>query len=80
AGYIGSHVCVDLLKAGHKALVIDNFANSSPKALDRIREIAGAGAELLRADLADQNDLERIVAAVKAFRPDGAVHLAGLKA
>ena len=80
AGYIGSHVCVELLRAGHKALVIDNFANSSPKALDRIREIAGAGADLLRADLADANDAARIVAAVKAFRPDGAIHLAGLKA
>ena len=80
AGYIGSHVCVELLRAGHKTLVIDNFANSSPKALDRIREIAGSGAELLRADLADANDAARIMAAVKAFRPDGAIHLAGLKA
>lgn len=80
AGYIGSHVCVELLNAGHKVLVIDNFSNSSPKALDRIKEIAGAGAELLRADLADAADAERIISAVKAFRPDGAVHLAGLKA
>lgn len=80
AGYIGSHVCVELLKAGCKTLVIDNFANSSPKALDRIRDIAGAGADLLRADLADANDAARIIAAVKAFRPDGAIHLAGLKA
>ena len=80
AGYIGSHVCVELLKAGHKALVIDNFANSSPVALDRIAEIAGAGADLLRADLADPADEKRIIEAVTAFRPDGAVHLAGLKA
>lgn len=80
AGYIGSHVCVELLAAGCKALVIDNFSNSSPKALDRIKEIAGAGAELLCADLADAADAARIIAAVKAFQPDGAVHLAGLKA
>lgn len=80
AGYIGSHVCVELLNAGHKALVIDNFSNSSPKALERIAEIAGADAELLKADLADPADTEKIVAAVKAFRPDGAIHLAGLKA
>lgn len=80
AGYIGSHVCVELLNAGHKVLVVDNFSNSSPKALDRIREITGAGAELLRADLADAADAARIMSAVKAFRPDGAVHLAGLKA
>jgi len=80
AGYIGSHVCVELLSAGHSALVIDNFANSSPKALERIAEIAGAGVELLKADLADAADAARIIDAVKAFRPDGAIHLAGLKA
>lgn len=80
AGYIGSHVCVELLQAGRKALVIDNFANSSPVALDRVREIAGGNVELLRADLADPADAERIVSAVTAFRPDGAIHLAGLKA
>ncbi len=80
AGYIGSHVCVELLDAGRKALVIDNFANSSPRALERVKEIAGAGAELCEADLADPAHTDKIVAAVKAFRPDGAIHLAGLKA
>jgi UDP-glucose 4-epimerase len=80
AGYIGSHVCVELLNAGGRALVIDNFANSSPKALDRIAEIAGAGVELLNADLADASDTARIIDSVRAFKPDGAIHLAGLKA
>lgn len=80
AGYIGSHVCVELLAAGRKALVIDDFSNSSPKALERVREIVGAGVELLEADLANPADADRIARAVKAFRPDGAVHLAGLKA
>lgn len=80
AGYIGSHVCVELLNAGREVLVIDNFANSSPKALERIGEIAGKGASLLEADLADAAQANKIVDAVKAFRPDGAVHLAGLKA
>lgn len=80
AGYIGSHVCVELLNAGHKALVIDNFANSSPVALARIKEICGVGAEFLEADLAEPAHAEKIRATVRAFRPDGAVHLAGLKA
>jgi UDP-glucose 4-epimerase len=80
AGYIGSHVCVDLLEAGAELLVIDNFANSSPKALERVAEIAGRPVEVLRADLAAPADAARIADAVAAFRPDGAVHLAGLKA
>jgi UDP-glucose 4-epimerase len=80
AGYIGSHVVVELLAAGREALIIDNLSNSSPKALDRIGEIAGRGAEFLKADLADPADAERIMGAVAVFRPDGAIHLAGLKA
>jgi UDP-glucose 4-epimerase len=80
AGYIGSHVCVDLLSAGKSLLVIDDFSNSHPEALQRVREIAPGEIELLRADLADPTQAERIVEAVRKFRPDGAVHLAGLKA
>lgn len=80
AGYIGSHVCVELLNSGHNALVIDNFANSSPKALERIAEIAGEGVSLLKADLADPADAARIIDAVRAYKPHGAIHLAGLKA
>jgi UDP-glucose 4-epimerase len=80
AGYIGSHVCVELLAAGRSALVIDDFSNSSPTALARVKEIAGGGVELLEADLANPADAERIIDAVKKFRPDSAIHLAGLKA
>ena len=41
AGFIGSHTCVVLLKAGHRLLVVDNFSNSSPVALERVAELAG---------------------------------------
>ena len=41
AGFIGSHTCVVLLKAGHDLIVLDSFANSSPLALDRVAELAG---------------------------------------
>lgn len=80
AGYIGSHVAVELLAAGKSALVIDDFSNSSPEALARIKELGGASLEFLKADLADAGDAGRIAERVKAFRPDAAVHLAGLKA
>ncbi|MEE2692968.1 MAG: UDP-glucose 4-epimerase GalE [Pseudomonadota bacterium] len=80
AGYIGSHVVVELLTAGKDVLVIDNFSNSSPAALARIEEITRGKAELLEADLADPAHTDKILDAARAFRPDGAVHLAGLKA
>ncbi|MEX0644944.1 MAG: UDP-glucose 4-epimerase GalE [Parvularculaceae bacterium] len=80
AGYIGSHVCVELLASGNSVLVIDDFSNSSPEALARIGEIAGANVEFLKADLADAKELDVVVNAARRFKPDGAVHLAGLKA
>ncbi len=80
AGYIGSHVCVELLAGGAAALVIDNFSNAHPEALNRIRELAPGDLEVLERDLADPAQSEDIISAVRDFNPDGAVHLAGLKA
>ena len=36
AGYIGSHLCTDLLEEGYDVVVLDNFMNSSPKSLERV--------------------------------------------
>lgn len=80
AGYIGSHICVELMAAGATVLVIDDFSNSSPIVLDRIEELAQRPVDHIRADLADPKDEGRIIDAVRDFRPDCAVHLAGLKA
>ena len=41
AGYIGSHTCVALLNAGEAVVVFDNFSNSSPVAIERVRKITG---------------------------------------
>lgn len=80
AGYIGSHVAVELLSAGHALLVIDDFSNSSPEALSRVEELGGAKVEFLKADLAETADAARAIDRILEFRPDGAIHLAGLKA
>ena len=39
AGYIGTHTCEDLLSSGYNVLVLDNYSNSSPLALDRVEQI-----------------------------------------
>lgn len=80
AGYIGSHVCVALLQDGRDVLVIDDLSNSSARSLDRVTQIAGKAPQFLHADLADAAQARTIHDAVAGFRPDGAVHLAGLKA
>ena len=39
-GFIGTHTCLRLLKSKHELVILDNFSNSSPLALNRVCEIA----------------------------------------
>lgn len=77
AGYIGSHAVLELLAAGHDVVVVDNYANSSPEALNRVRELAGRDFPAHEADINDADALRRIF----AERDIAAViHFAALKA
>lgn len=80
AGYIGSHVCVDLLRAGAAVLIIDDLSNAHKEAINRIGELSPGDISFLQRDLANPAHRQDIIDAAAAFRPDGAVHLAGLKA
>ncbi|MDJ1370060.1 UDP-glucose 4-epimerase GalE [Gulosibacter molinativorax] len=77
AGYIGSHIAVVLLDAGHTVIVLDNFANSHPESLQRVQQITGKPVTLINADLAD---FAATSAALEDVDFDAAIHLAGLKA
>ncbi|HUP23804.1 MAG TPA: UDP-glucose 4-epimerase GalE [Thermoanaerobaculia bacterium] len=77
AGFIGSHTCVELLGADYRVVVIDNLCNSSPLALERVREIAGRDIVFERLDLLDASGLD---AAIARHRPRSVIHFAGLKA
>ncbi|MGH7560618.1 MAG: UDP-glucose 4-epimerase GalE [Gemmatimonadales bacterium] len=77
AGYIGSHACLEFLRAGHQLGVVDNLSNSSEEALVRVRELAGKDLVFHRADLRDREAMERIFAAGNI---EAVVHFAGLKA
>ena len=48
AGYIGSHTCLELLKAGERVVVVDNFANSDRESLRRVVELAECPSESLQ--------------------------------
>ena len=77
AGYIGSHTCVELLRAGHNITVFDNFCNSHPESLERVQRITGKRFRFIRDDIRDRGAL------VTALRESGAqsvIHFAGLKA
>ncbi len=77
AGYIGSHTCVELLNAGHEAVVVDNLCNSSQKSLERVQEITGKPVTFYQADLLDREALTDIF---EKEAVDAVIHFAGLKA
>ena len=77
AGYIGSHTCVELLNAGKEIVVLDNFVNSKPEALKRIRQITGKDFKFYEADLLDKAGVERVF---EQNQIDAVIHFAGLKA
>ena len=78
AGFIGSHTAVEFLNAGYDIVVVDNYCNSNPKALDRIKEITGKDFRAYEVDLCDKAAFEKVF--VENPDIDSAIHFAGLKA
>ena len=76
-GYIGSHTCVELLKAGHDVVIVDNLCNSKQRVLDRIATISGRVPVFYNLDVRDKAKLSEVFAAHKM---DAVIHFAGLKA
>ena len=78
AGYIGSHTLIELYKAGHTAVVVDNLSNSNPESLRRVADIIGVPEiPFYRVDIRDREGLEKVFAKHKL---DACIHFAGLKA
>jgi UDP-glucose 4-epimerase len=77
AGYIGSHTVVELLRAGHRVVVLDNLCNGSREAVVRASQLAGRPVPLVEGDLRDEALVRRVLAS-EHF--DAVIHFAGLKA
>lgn len=77
AGYIGSHTCVQLLKAGYEVLIVDNFVNSKPEVLRNIERITGRQPRFIEADICDEPAMEKIFS---HYPIEAVMHFAGLKA
>lgn len=77
AGYIGSHTCVELLDAGYDIIVLDNYGNSVPEALNRVKGITKKGFKTYEVDLLDREQVEMIF---RENQIDAVIHFAGLKA
>lgn len=77
AGYIGTHTLVELLNSGNDAVVFDNYSNSKPEALERVKRITGRNFVSYEADMLDEEALDRIFSENEI---DAVIHFAGLKA
>ena len=77
AGYIGSHTAIELDKAGHSVVVVDNLVNSNPESLRRVGKIIGKEIPFYEADVRDAEALDKIF---KENKIDAVIHFAGLKA
>lgn len=76
-GYIGSHTIIELDKAGHSVVVVDNLVNSNPESLRRVAKIIGKEIPFYKVDIRDKEAL------IKVFDEnsfDAVIHFAGLKA
>ena len=76
-GYIGSHTCIEMLKAGFDIVVLDNYYNAKPEALRRVKELAGRDFPFYECDIRDAEGLRKIF---KAHDIEAVIHFAGLKA
>ncbi len=77
AGYIGSHTCVEMQKAGYDVIVVDNLDNSCRESLHRVEKITGKSVPFYEADVRDREAMRKI------FREntiESVIHFAGLKA
>lgn len=76
-GYIGSHICVELLDAGYEVTVIDDFSNSKPEVLEHIKEITGKKVKFYEFNILNE---EKTEAVFKENKIDAVIHCAAFKA
>ncbi len=77
AGYIGSHTVIELLNSGNQVIIVDNFYNSQPEVLKRIKELSGKDFKFYEVDVLNKEDLTKVFEENKI---DSVIHFAGYKA
>ena len=77
AGYIASHTIIELYKAGHSVVAVDNLVNSCEESLRRVSKIVGQEVPFVKADVRDAAAMDKLF---KANKFDACIHFAGLKA
>lgn len=76
-GYIGSHICIELLNNNHSVIIADNLCNSKIETIDKIKQIINKDFIFYQIDVTDEQLVESVFS---SHQIDGVIHLAGLKA
>ena len=76
-GYIGSHTVVELLNEGREVIIIDNFSNSKPEVLEKIKQITGKEVKFYNIDYLNREEVEKVF---EENEIDSVINFAGYKA
>lgn len=76
-GFIGSHTVVELVEAGEDVIIVDNFVNSKPDVLEKLKEITGKECKFYEVDILDKEKLAKVFEENKI---EAVIHFAALKA
>lgn len=77
AGYIGTHTTVALVEAGYDVVVIDNFSNSEPSAIEGVEKILGRKIEFAEVNTCD---IDALRAVFEKYDFNTVIHFAAFKA
>lgn len=77
AGYIGSHTVVELVKKNYDVVIVDDYSNSKPEVLNRLKELTGKDVSFHEVNLCDKEALREVF---EAYELDAVIHFAGYKA
>lgn len=76
AGYLGSHICLELLANEYEIVVVDNLVNSNIKTIDSIQDISLKKINFYQVDIRDSKGIEKIFSEHNIY---AVIHLAALK-
>ena len=76
-GYIGSNTVVKLIQHGYDVIIVDDFSNSKPIVLEKLKAITGKDIKFYEINLCDKKKLETVF---KENKIDAVIHFAGYKA
>ena len=77
AGYIGSHVTVELVEAGYDVVVADNMSNCDMTCFEGVTQIVGRTLPFLKMDFCDAEAVENLFS---DYPIDAVIHFAAFKA